>query len=94
MYRVNKKDTRTQFKSTNDFDNLKLHSKYLLKVIGRNTRKRREICSKLTTKTPERHSGVIIVNFEHTLHLLSSVSIVDFKHVFVCWVFSRIQSTS
>ena len=94
MYRVN----RTQFKSTNDFEhvftNLKLHSKHLLKVIGRNTRKRREICSKLTTKTPERHSGVIIVNFEHTSHLFSSVSIVDFKHVFVCWVFSRIQSTS
>ena len=45
---------------------------YLFKVNNRNTRKRREICSKLTIKTPKRrqHSGVFIVNFEHILHLL------------------------
>ena len=47
---------------------------YLLKVNNRNTRTRCEICSKLTIKTPEwrqRHrSGVFIVNFEHTLHLV------------------------
>ena len=29
---------------------------YLLKVKNRNTRKRREICSKLTIKTPQRRS--------------------------------------
>ena len=44
---------------------------HLLKVNNRNTRKRIEICSKLTIKTPERrhwrHSGVIIVNFEHVI---------------------------
>ena len=47
---------------------------YLLKVNNRNTRKRCEICSKLTIKPPERrqwlHSGVFIVKFEHVSHLL------------------------
>ena len=37
-----------------------------------NTRKRHEICSKLTIKTPKqrqwRRSGVFIANFEHILH--------------------------
>ena len=46
---------------------------YLFKVNNRNTRKRSEICSKLTIKTPERRqrrrSGVFIVNFEHISHL-------------------------
>ena len=45
---------------------------YLLKVNNRNTRKRCEICSKLTIKTPEqrqwRRSGVFNVNFEHISH--------------------------
>ena len=45
---------------------------YLFKIINRNTRKRREICSKLTIKTPKqrqwRRSGVFIANFEHILH--------------------------
>ena len=46
---------------------------YLFKVNNRNTRKRYEICSKLTIKTPERRhwrsSCVYIVNFEHISHL-------------------------
>ena len=46
---------------------------YIFKVNKRNTRTRCELCSKLTIKTPERRhwrrSGVIIVNFEHILHL-------------------------
>ena len=45
---------------------------YLFKVNNRNTRKRCEIFSKLTIKTPEwrRHrSGVLIVNFENISHL-------------------------
>ena len=46
---------------------------YFFKVHNRNTRKRCEICSKLTVKTPERHhwgrSGAFIVNFEHIPHL-------------------------
>ena len=45
----------------------------IFKVNNRNTRKRCEMCSKLTIKTPEgRHwspSGVFIVNFEHIPHL-------------------------
>ena len=47
---------------------------YLLKVNNRNSRTRCEICSKLTTKTPEgrqwRRSGVFIVNFELISHLV------------------------
>ena len=43
---------------------------YLLKVNNRNTRTRFEICSKLAIKTPERRSGVFIVNFEHISHLV------------------------
>ena len=47
---------------------------YMFKVNNRNTRKRREICSKLAIKTSERwnwrRSGVIIFNFEHILHLV------------------------
>ena len=46
---------------------------YLLKVNNRNARKRCEICSKLTIKTPKRHqqrSDVFIVNFEHISHLV------------------------
>ena len=45
---------------------------YLLKISNRNTRKRCEICLKLTKKTPERRrrrSGLFIVNIEHILHL-------------------------
>ena len=46
---------------------------YLFKVYNWNNRKRCEICSKLTIKTPEqcqwRRSSVFIVNFEHILHL-------------------------
>ena len=56
---------------------------YLFKLSYRNTRKRCEICSKLTKKTTERRqgrrSGVFIVNFEPVSHLflvfLVSVSI-------------------
>ena len=54
----------------------------MFKVNNRSTRKRCEICSKLTIETPERHQGrqpgTFIVNF---------VSIVDFEQVNFCWVF-------
>ena len=45
---------------------------YLLKVNNRNTRPRREICSKLTIKTPGyvTGSGVFIVNSEHISQLV------------------------
>ena len=45
---------------------------FLLKISNRNTRKRCEICLKLTKKTPERRrrrSGLFIVNIEYILHL-------------------------
>ena len=46
---------------------------YMFKVNNRNTRKRCEICSKLTIKTPYRRqwrrSAIFIVNFEHISHL-------------------------
>ena len=49
-------------------------NKYMFKVNNRNTTKRCEICSKLSTKTLERRqlrrSGVFIFNFEHILHLV------------------------
>ena len=47
---------------------------YMFKVNNRNTRTSRKICSKLTTKTPERRqwrrSDVFIVNFELISHLI------------------------
>ena len=46
---------------------------YLFKVNNRNTRKRCEICLKLTIEIPERRhrrrSVVFIVNFEHISHV-------------------------
>ena len=46
---------------------------YPFKAISRSSRKRCEICSKLTIKEPERlqwcRCGVFIVNFEYFLHL-------------------------
>ena len=51
--------------------NLGFHDEHLLlQINNRNTRKRCEICSKLTIKTPERRrSGVFIANFELISHL-------------------------
>ena len=47
---------------------------YMFKARSNNTRTRCEICSELTTKTPERRhwrlSGVFILNFEHISHLV------------------------
>ena len=57
---------------------------YILKVNNRNTRKRCEICSKLTIKTPD----AFIVNFEHIVHLVSivhRVSIVKSEQVSSGW---------
>ena len=44
----------------------------MFKVSNRISRKRYEICSKLTMKTPEQHrlrSSVIIITFEYIAHL-------------------------
>ena len=62
---------------------------YLLKVSNRSTRKRCEICSKLTIKTPEDVLDVVLVFLLLTLkifHALSSVSFVNFGQVNVSWV--------
>ena len=52
---------------------INLVGNYMLKINNRNTRKRCEICSKLTIKTPERRhwrrSGVFVANVEHISHL-------------------------
>ena len=52
---------------------------YLLKFNNRNTKKRCEICLKLTIKTPERR---------HTSYFTpcSNVSVVNFGHVIAGWV--------
>ena len=61
---------------------------YLFKVNNRNTRKRCEICSKLTIKTP----SVFIVKFEHISYLflvfllstLNQVNVSLEGHYVVC----------
>ena len=63
---------------------------YFFKVSNRNTRKKCEICSKLTIKKPQqrqwRGSGVFIVNSKDNYFThFSSVSIVDFEQVNVSW---------
>ena len=63
-----------------------LASIYWLKVNKRNTKAKCEKCSKLSVKTRERHqrhSGVLIVNFEHIFYPI--VSIVNFEHVIAGW---------
>ena len=61
----------------------------MFKVNGRNTRTWCEICSDLTIKTPERRqwrrTGDFIVNFGHILHLVSTVSIVNFEQENAVW---------
>ena len=62
---------------------------YLFILNNSSTRKRCITCSKLTIRSPQRHSTVFIVNFEHTSYLFtpfSSVSTVGFEQVNVCWV--------
>ena len=53
----------------NSFLNEQPPSKHsLVQSSYRKTRKKREICSKLTVKTPERRSGVFIVNTSLPVH--------------------------
>ena len=55
----------------------------MLKLTIETLEQRCEICSKLTIKPPKRRHwlrfGGFFVNFEHILHLGSSVSIVNFE---------------
>ena len=70
---------------------------YVFKVNNRNTRKRCEISSRLTTNTPEwRHwrcSGVFIANFEHISHFYR-VSILNFEQVNVSWAVNSEQNST
>ena len=70
LFQVNNNGTRM---TQTDATLATLENIYLFKMNNRNTKKRCEICSTLTMKTPERRhwprSGVFIVNFEHILHL-------------------------
>ena len=62
---------------------------YLLKVNYKNTKKKCEICSKLTIEIPELHqclSDVFIVNLQHVSHNFFSVSIIDFEQVNARWI--------
>ena len=65
---------------------------YLFKVNNKNTRKRCEICSKLTIKTPERchwyHSGVFIVNFEQISHTSLIFPLLTLNKLIPAWVIS------
>ena len=56
---------------------------YLFKINNRNTREKCEICSTLTTKTPDRRSGAFIVKVEHISFPFSRASVVDFEQVIV-----------
>ena len=65
-----------------NFDTKLPANNYLFRVNNRNTRKKREICSKLAITTSEqhqcRHFGVLLLS-------LSSVSIVEFEQVNGSW---------
>ena len=62
---------------------------WLFKVNNRNTRKRCEVCSKLTVKTPERRhwrrSGVFIVNFNHISHFFLEFLLLTLNKLNVSW---------
>ena len=66
---------------------------YIFKVNNRSTRKRCEICSKLTIKTPERCFDAFIVNLSHISHLtivfLALFTVVSFgwKINPIRWIF-------
>ena len=62
---------------------------YVFIVNNSNTRKRCELCSKLTLKLPQWLPTIFIVNFEHISYLFTSfscVSNVGLEQVNVCWV--------
>ena len=69
---------------------------YLFRVNNSNTRKRREICSKLAIMSLQRRSTVFIVNFEYISYLFtpfSSVFTVGFDQLNVCWVLQVLTDT-
>ena len=72
---------------------------YLLKFNNKNTRKRCEICSKLTIKTPKqcywRRPGFFIVNFKHMLHPFVVFLLLTLNmHLFVGFLKSQLWKTN
>ena len=67
---------------------------YLFKASNRNTRKRCEICSKLTLKTPERRYWLLLLtlNIFHTFFLV--FFFVNFEQVNFSWVVSTYFGSS
>ena len=65
---------------------------YLIKINNKNTRKRYEICSKLTIKTPEWHhlrrSDVFIVKFEHISHIFLMILLLTLNKQMLAETFS------
>ena len=59
---------------------------YLFIVNNINTRKRCEICSKLTIKSPQRRSTVFIVNLEHISYIYHTYHISFWW--FHCWLWT------
>ena len=59
----------------------------MFKINNRNTRKRREICSKLKTLARHRSGAYILNFFLKIFDAFSSASIVDLEKVNVSWVF-------
>ena len=63
---------------------------WLFKVSNKNTRKRCEICSKVTIKTPEqsqwRRSGVFIVTFEHISHLFLAFLLLTLNNLMLAGI--------
>ena len=69
---LNKASTHLYTLSNNIYTRKNSQTKiYLIIANKSNTKKRCEICSKLTIKTPERRCTVFIVNFEHISHLFA-----------------------
>ena len=68
---------------------------YLFKVNNRSTRKRCEICSKLTIKAPERRQWLLNVWMLNSTYStpFSNASIVDLEQVHVSWVISLMAFT-
>ena len=59
---------------------------YLFKVKNKSTRKRCELCSMFTIKTPERRRLVSLWLTLNIFHTFFSVSIANFEHIIVCSV--------
>ena len=59
---------------------------YLFKFNNGNTRKRSEICSQLTMKTPDVVLVFLLLTFRLYFTLFSRVSVVDFEQVNFSWI--------